>query len=177
MIYVRIIGGVMGPPTALPPIAKQLDGAGQPTGPFLEMIDQANREAAGYFQVVETPAPTLTVTQRANYTVEMVSGVPTQVWTVRTENAQEQQMRIRMNTQATIMNSTTFNNKLVELREFLTDADVAAFLNRNNNTPFGSADARALKTALRTIDRLTKAMERISRGVLGGAMLDDTTNV
>jgi hypothetical protein len=135
-----------------------------------------DQRACGYFVIIGTPVPALQPNERADRSVELIAGEPTEVWTTRTANTEEENLRIRNANRETLRSIASTTTQLTALREILTDADVATFVGRTNNAPWDATDRRALKTAIRTIDRLTKAVERVTRASFGSELLDDISN-
>ena len=175
-MYARVVSGVIqeGPQPLLPSAARRLDT--QEWVSFIPDTPVAMVESTGWFVVAEVPMPAITATQRAELGYGVSNGRPTQTWTVRNETTDETTQRVRAANRQTLSNRTTAATRLTELREMMADADVAAFLAANNNTAFGAADRRALKTVVRHVDRLIKLVERMERRHLGDSLLDDISN-
>lgn len=118
--------------------------------PNLETAPASEQEKAGWFVVTEVPQPTITATQRADMSVQLVSGRPTQVWTVRNETANEAAARVQSANLATVTTLSSIQTKMTDLKSFLTDVDVDAMLNlANNNMPTAQQLNRWAKASIR----------------------------
>lgn len=116
---------------------------------------EADRQACGFFAITLVPRPTTAVDERADRTVEMVNGTPTEVWTVRDETAQEFQDRHRKETNVTLRDAQRARNFI--------NASVAF-----------RALANPTNLEFRNHLRLTSlAVEELLRQVIGGELLDD----
>ena len=173
-MFAYVVDGVIEMMGQLPSSARRLDTQEWVMG--LAAADVELQEACGWFVVVQVAPPTVTETQRAELSVVLVEGRPTEVWTIRAETAEEFTQRTRKANNIILRDPAANLTRLTTLREFLTDPDVATFVGRANNTPWDATDRRAVKTAFRTIDRLLKALEAEVRGSVGGELLDDISN-
>jgi hypothetical protein len=71
----------------VPPSARRLDNRAWVLG--LPDASDALKAACGYLAVVTTPRPADTATETSDRSVQVINGVPTEVWTVRAKAADE----------------------------------------------------------------------------------------
>lgn len=83
MTYAFIVNDVIQSVGALPRAARRQDSGAWVLG-LRDYADEATRQACGYYAVTDTPQPSTAADEVAESTVELVDGVPTQQWTVRT---------------------------------------------------------------------------------------------
>jgi hypothetical protein len=87
MMYAQIIDNSIRALGRLPRSARRLD-----TGQWVMGLATASTDlqrACGWWEVVDTDPPTVTATQVAEQTVDLVAGVPTRVWSVRDKTTDE----------------------------------------------------------------------------------------
>lgn len=136
---------------ALPASAEYFENDAWVKIPNLASAPASEQEKAGWFVVTEVPQPTITATQRADVSVQLVSGRPTQVWTVRNETPEEAAVRVQAANLATLTTLSSIQTKMTNLKTFLSDPDVETVLNRANGAAFDQTDRRALKTIIRQL--------------------------
>lgn len=135
------------------------------------------RESCGYFEIVEVPAPALQPNQRAEYQIQLIGGDPTQVWTIRTETAEELAGRTQATNRNLLSDVPTLQTKIDELKSFLADPDVEFINNLANNTmPTAQQLNRALKAMIRQQRREANATIRLFRALFGGSLLEDISD-
>jgi hypothetical protein len=146
----------------------------------LVAADTSVREACGYFEMVEVPQPSLAPSERATFTWELVSGRPTQVWTVRPETGEEQVDRQRQENVVSLANLAALQTKMNDLKSFLADVDVEFLLNLANNTmPTAQQLNRGLKAMIRQQRRSANFDILLARFVMSKynpSLLDDISD-
>jgi len=167
-------------PVALPRSARRV--APPNPGDWVMVLGSVeDQEACGYFVVTEFSPPVVTAAQRAEFTVEMVGGVPTQVWTVRAETPLEAERRVRDQNRIVLGELATLTTKMGELKEFLVDPDVVAAESQPNNTALSvSQQNRFNKAVARQLRREANAVLRLYRHVFSStnpSLLDDISDV
>jgi hypothetical protein len=124
-----------------------------PPGGLAE-ADVATQEACGYFVITETPPPTVTETQRYEYTIELVDGRPVQVWTVREESTDERTERLRAMARVTLRD-------IQRAQTFISRSDT-----------FQALSAPTLAQTRDHLKMVSTAVEELLAVVIGGALLD-----
>ena len=172
---------VVAGPVALPLSARKVVAPNP--GDWVMVLDSVeDQEACGYFVVTEVPPPVVSPTQRLSFTVEMVDGEPTQVWTVRAESPFEAQERVHGNNKAALSLLATLTTRMGELKEFLVDPDVVAAESQTPNNValtvtqqnrFNKAVARQLRREANSLIRLY----RYTFSALNPSLLDDISDV
>jgi hypothetical protein len=147
----------------------------------LELADTAQREACGWFEIIETDPPSFDpLTQVSSSAIELVDGTPTRVWVVRPKTAEELAAQTAAaNTQA-LSDVDVVLAKMGELKAFLTDPDVIAAEAQPNNTALTAAQQnRFNKAVARQLRRSANVDVRLFRYVFGQLhpeLLDDISD-
>jgi hypothetical protein len=111
---------------------------------YLRSASDEKLESLGYYEVVETPAPTPAQGNTVESTVELVNGIPTRVWTERPMTPEE------LLAQTRLANRTTLETNL--------DADIVTLQNTINtaNATINANPAAYIKDTARAVRRLAK---------------------
>jgi hypothetical protein len=136
--------------------------------------------AIGILPVVDVERPADTDTHTFERSVELVAGVPTEVWTPRAWTVDELAARTRAANAAALTDLQVLQAKIAEIKSFLTDPDIDVALNIANATPLTTQQLnRALKSIIRQLRRSANLDVRAFRYVFGQVhpeLLDDVSD-
>jgi hypothetical protein len=161
VMFVQIVNNAIVPDTLtnrLPLAARRLDNGDWVLG--LRDADSVKQQSTGWYEVVETNSPVVTETQRAESTIELVNNVPTRVWTIRAETAEETTNRIRVENKSILQDVEAALNFIQANEAYLTWYNSGSIQTIINGT--GNLTSAQLSEAIR---RLAPQVERLTRGV------------
>jgi hypothetical protein len=147
MQYALVINDVIESVGGLPSAARRLD-----TQEWLSPSNGqwTNEEAAlcGYLPVTTTPRPPDTATDTHDYSVTLVSGVPTETWTARPKTQAEIDTATAVANEATL--SDDLDDALISIQVIIDDTNA----NINTNPAQRIKDiAKALKKTIRKVNK------------------------
>lgn len=139
---------------------------------------EAVQRSCGYWEIVETTPPTVSDTQRADRSVNMVGGVPTEVWTVRNETTEEAVYRTRKQNSLTLRDVQAGLAMLEANKAYLTWYRSTPVQTLINGT--GAMTLQQLSDGLRQVakqeERNVQALNVLIRLQIGDAALDSTSS-
>lgn len=175
MYYSFVINGVPVTPFAsLPVSAHRLDN-GEYVRDLRNATDDVKRQC-GYYRVIESAAPALPEGQTADSVLQMVNGEPTQTWVQRPETTEEVSRRLQKVNRVSLQDSQDAQNFITANEAYLSWYRSTGVQNIINGA--GNMDAATLSAAVRNlapqIARITVGLNRITRIVVGGPLLEST---
>lgn len=118
----------------------------------------------GWLEVVETARPADTETTTSDYSIQLVDGVPTGLWSLRELSPEEQSNRKRAASAKILTDPQVLRARLGRLAAYKTDSDILAALARTNNTVIQTSDLnKLLKTMIRRQARQDAAIALLVR--------------
>lgn len=141
----------------LPKVAQRLDD-----GTWRKLADDTTeQQRCGYHEVVDIPRPDDTTTTTHDYSVELVDGTPTVVWTPRPKTADELSAETEQANDATLRQQA--RSSIDTLR---TSIDSLKAITDKANSDIGPRDTKDVARETRRVARQVLALSRLMLGAL-----------